>query len=122
MDYTDWYYPANIGSDYAFEVGYARPPTHKKKPFRTFITYWGSGRDGLGWQTYRGMEEIRSNWGPVEYRGNRLEMGFPFKAFGGHVKQGTVMDVAVSVEAAGAAHGLDWCQDSTEAIEDYEVR
>jgi hypothetical protein len=68
------------------------------------------------------MEEIRDDWGTFEYRGNRLEMGFPFDAFGGHVKQGTVMDAALSVEAAGAARGLRWSQDSTEAIEDYEVR
>jgi len=121
MEYTDWYYPSNIGSDYAFEVGYGNPPAHAPRRFRTFITYWGAGEDKLGWQTYQGMEEIRDDWGVVAYKGNRLEMGFPFKAFGGHVRDGAVMDVALSVEAAGEARGLHWCQDSTEAIDDYTV-
>ncbi len=119
--YTDWYCPANIGSDYAFEVGYGNPPAHPLSRFRTFITYWGPGNDELGPQTYEGMKEIREDMGAAVFLGNRLEMGFPLEAFGGNVKDGTIMDVALSVEAAGAVRGFHWCQDSTEAIDDYVV-
>ena len=120
--YTDWYAPSNIGSDYAFEVGYAHGSVHAgAKPFRTFITYWGAGDDQLGRCTYEGMEEIRFGVPVAKYSGNRLEMSCPFSAFGGHVGGGTVMDVAVSIETAGEAAGTGWCQDSTEAIEDYVV-
>ncbi len=120
--YSDWYAPSRIGSDYAFEIGYADASVHEgAKPFRTFMTYWGAGDDRLGRCTYEGMKEIRFGVPVAKFSGNKFEMGCPFEAFGGHVKAGTVMDVAVSIETAGEAAGTGWCQDSTEAIEDYVV-
>jgi len=121
-DYSDWYAPSRIGSDYAFEVGYAHGSVHAgAKPFRTFITYWGLGDDRLGLCTYHGMQEIRFGVPVAKYSGNKLEMGCPFSAFGSNVHAGTVMDVALSIETAGQHAGTGWCQDSTEAIDDYPV-
>lgn len=119
--YADWYCPSRIGSDYAFEIGYSHPAVHGDKPFRTFLTYWGAGDDRLGRCTYAGMKEIRFGVPTAKFSGNKLEMGCPFSAFGENVHEGSVMDVAMSIEGAGRARGLEWCQDSTLAIEDYVI-
>jgi len=120
--YSDWYAPSRIGSDYAFEIGYAHGSVHAgAKPFRTFITYWGLGDDRLGLCTYHDMKEIRFGVPVAKYSGNKLEMGCAFSAFGSNVYPGAVMDVALSIETAGQHAGTGWCQDSTEAIDNYLV-
>jgi len=116
-DYTDWYYPSNLGSDYSFEFEFRSGEFQ-----RTFITYWGPGNDTLGRWPYKGMVEFRTNVPEMAWKGGEVEMRSPFSAFGPHVHRGTIMDVAISTESSSRVWGVGWCQDSTDMINNYVVQ